>query len=65
MECLSIDLEVNIGFDWFDLKGEVVVGKYCFLFLVLVKYICNNECFYFLFDGSYFLILEEWMVCYK
>lgn len=65
LERPSIDLEVNTGSDWFDLKGEVVVGKHRFPFLALAKYIRNNERFYPLPDGSYFLIPEEWMARYK
>lgn len=61
----AIDLEVNTGSDWFDLKGEVVVGEHRFPFLALAKYIRNNDRFYPLPDGSYFLIPEEWMARYK
>ncbi|MEO0723833.1 MAG: DEAD/DEAH box helicase [Bacteroidota bacterium] len=61
----SIDLEVNTGSDWFDLKGEVVVGEHRFPFLALAKYIRNNDRFYPLPDGTYFLIPEEWMARYK
>ena len=61
----SIDLEVNTGSDWFDLKGEIVVGEHRFPFLALAKYIRNGNRFYPLPDGSYFLIPEEWMARYK
>ncbi|PTM13554.1 MAG: ATP-dependent helicase [Bacteroidetes bacterium] len=60
-----ITLEVGTGSDWFDLKGEIVVGAHRFPFLALAKYIRENNRFYPLPDGSCFLIPEEWMARYK
>lgn len=61
----KIDLEVQTESDWFDLKGEVVVGEHRFPFMALTKYIRNNNRFFPLPDGTYFLIPEEWLNRYK
>lgn len=65
LEVPKIDLEVETESDWFDLKGEIVVGKYRFPFLALTKYIRDNNRFFPLPDGTYFLIPEEWLNRYK
>jgi non-specific serine/threonine protein kinase len=61
----KIKLDVQTESDWFDLKGEVVVGEHRFPFTALTKYIRNYNRFFPLPDGTYFLIPEEWMNRYK
>ncbi|MEM1214879.1 MAG: DEAD/DEAH box helicase [Bacteroidota bacterium] len=61
----SIQLSVDTESDWFDLKGDVVVGEYRFPFTKLAKYIREANRFYPLPDGTYFLIPEEWMERYQ
>ncbi|RME96830.1 MAG: DEAD/DEAH box helicase, partial [Bacteroidetes bacterium] len=58
-------LEVESEMDWFDLKGIVEVGEHRFPFWKLARYIRQENRFYPLPDGTYFLIPEEWMTRYK
>lgn len=46
--------------DWFDLKGEIVVGTFRFPFGRLIPYIRANNPYFELPDGTYFLIPAEW-----
>ena len=46
--------------DWFDLKGEIVVGTFRFSFGRLIPYIRANNPYFELPDGTYFLIPAEW-----
>ena len=61
----TINMEVETASDWFDLKGEIKVGEYSFPFMKLVKYIRDENRFFPLPDGTFFLIPEEWMAKYK
>jgi superfamily II DNA or RNA helicase len=46
--------------DWFDLKGEVVVGTFRFPFGRLIPFIRANNPYFELPDGTYFIIPNEW-----
>ena len=46
--------------DWFDLKGEVIVGTFTFPFGRLIPYIRNQNPYFELPDGTYFIIPAEW-----
>lgn len=46
--------------DWFDLKGEVIVGAFVFPFGRLIPYIRANNPYFELPDGTYFIIPAEW-----
>lgn len=61
----KVELIVDQDNDWFDFKGQVMVGVYIFFFMKLAKYICDGIWLFFLFDGQFFFILQEWMACYK
>ena len=47
--------------DWFDLRIKIKVGKFEFPFARLIHHIRENDRFYELPDGTYFLIPLEWM----
>ena len=47
--------------DWFDLRIKIKVGKFEFPFARLVSHIRDNNRFYELPDGTYFLVPLEWM----
>lgn len=51
--------------DWFDIYGQVVIGAFTVPFLALAKYIRDDNRFYPLPDGTFFLIPQEWMARYK
>ena len=51
--------------DWFDLHGVVRIGEFEIPFLAFAKYIRDEDRFYPLPNGEYFLIPEEWMTRYK
>ncbi len=60
-----LDVMASPDNDWFDLHGEVRVGEYAFPFLALAKYIREENRFYPLPNGQFFLIPEEWMARYR
>jgi len=60
-----IELNLKKERDWFDLYGDVVVGKFSFPFIKLASYIGSGNRFYPLPDGRFFLIPEEWMAKYE
>ena len=47
--------------DWFDLRIVIIVGQFKFPFAHLIPHIRDNDRFYELPDGTYFLIPQEWM----
>lgn len=61
----EVHLNTSQGMDWFDIYGEVIVGEFKIPFLALARNIRNEDRFYLLPDGSYFLIPLEWMEKYK
>ncbi len=50
--------------DWFDLRGEVRVDEFVIPFAKIAKYIRNNDRYYPLPNGRYFLIPREWWAKY-
>ncbi len=61
----SIELNLSQENDWFDLFGNIVVGKHVFPFSSLADYIRNEDRFFPLPDGSFFIIPIEWMNKYS
>ncbi|MCB9081674.1 MAG: ATP-dependent helicase [Lewinellaceae bacterium] len=51
--------------DWFDILGQVTVGEFTFPFLKLARYIRDENRFFPLPNGTYFLIPQEWLTKYK
>ncbi len=65
LESGVINLDTIKENDWFDMGGEVVVGKYRIPFADLLDNIRENNFFFKLPDDTYFLIPEEWMSRYE
>jgi superfamily II DNA or RNA helicase len=61
----SLSFNTSVKNDWFDIYGEIVVGAFTIPFLKLVKYIQQQNRFYPLPDGTFFLIPLEWMNKYS
>ena len=61
----TLQLRSTQAIDWFDISGEVVVGEFTIPFSALTRHIRDEDRFYLLPDGSYFLIPFEWMEKYK
>ena len=57
----TYQLSVLTGSDWFDVFGTVTVGEFSFPFLKLAPNFRDNNRFYLLPNGQFFLIPEEWM----
>lgn len=57
----DLQFDAKLDNDWFDLYGEIKVGAITIPFLAMAKYIRENDRFYPLPDGTYFLIPQEWM----
>lgn len=57
----KLQFDAKLDNDWFDLYGEIKVGNFAIPFLALAKYIKENDRFYPLPDGTFFLIPQEWM----
>lgn len=57
----NYQLSVLTGADWFDVFGTVTVGEFSFPFLKLAPNFRDNNRFYALPNGRFFLIPEEWM----
>lgn len=51
--------------DWFDIYGEVQVGEFSIPFLALARNIREENRFYALPNGEFFIIPLEWMEKYK
>lgn len=60
----KLSLNIKIERDWFDLKGDIVVGEYHIPFTHIATYIKKNERLYPLPNGEYFLIPAEWLARY-
>ena len=61
----QLDLVSTQENDWFDIHGEVQAGEFRIPFKKLIPYIKEENRFYPLADGTYFLIPEEWLNKYK
>ena len=53
------------GNDWFDIFIEIVVGEFRIPFHKLIPFIRNDNRFYPLPNGEYFLIPQEWMTRFQ
>ena len=60
----SIEVSVIKDNDWFDVGGVVRVGKQDIPFVDLINNIKNDDPYFLLSDGTYFVIPEEWMAKY-
>lgn len=61
----TLHMQTERAIDWFDIYGEVVIGEFTIPFLALAKFIRDDNHFYPLPNGMYFLIPQEWMEKYK
>lgn len=61
----NIELNVSQKNDWLDIYGDVTVGKFTFPFIKLANYIREQNYFYPLPDGTFFVIPQEWMEKYQ
>jgi non-specific serine/threonine protein kinase len=61
----SLSLHTKQSSDWFDIDGQVTVGKHLLSFRLLAPYIRINERLYPLPDGTFFVIPLEWMTKFK
>ena len=61
----TLSLDTKQTADWFDIDGQVKVGKHIFSFRLLAPYIRKNERLYPLPDGTVFVIPMEWMNKFK
>lgn len=60
----KLSLDIKNERDWFDLRGDVLIGDYRIPFPRIAAYIKRNERLYPLPNGEYFLIPKEWMARY-
>ena len=65
MDEATLQLRSTQAIDWFDISGEVVIGSFTIPFSALARHIRDEDRFYLLPDGTYFLIPFEWMEKYK
>ena len=61
----KLNLNLQQVNDWFDIFGVVEIGEYTIPFIKLANYIRNDDRFYPLPNGEYFIIPEEWMNRYR
>lgn len=61
----SITLTFQSEADWFDIHGVVMVGDERVPFARLLSYIKENNRYYPLADGSFFIIPSTWMAKYQ
>ena len=60
-----LKIGLNQGNDWFDLHGEVTIGEFKIPFIKFAKHIKENNRFYELPNGEWFVIPQEWMTKYS
>lgn len=60
-----IEIQTAAKNDWFDVDGQVMAGDFTFTFKDLVPYLRNNDPFFPLPDGTFFLIPDEWFTRYS
>lgn len=61
----SIVLQSEERIDWFELHGCVVIGDYEIPFLDLLDNVRNEDRYFSLPNGTYFIIPEAWMAKYS
>lgn len=61
----QLNLEKTEENDWFDLKGHILVGEFSIPFGQLVPNIRDNNPYFLLPNGLYFLIPDEWFETYE
>ncbi|WP_118193800.1 DEAD/DEAH box helicase [Albibacterium indicum] len=57
---MKVNLEVEEGIDWFDIKATIQFGEFLIPFVKLKKYILNNEQEFVLPSGEIAIIPEQW-----
>ena len=60
----DLKIGLNQENDWFDLHGEVLINKFRIKFTKFAKHIRDNNRFYELPNGDWFIIPMEWMTKY-
>jgi len=65
LDAQSITLKSNADNDWFDIHGVVEVGTHRIPFAQLLAFVRDENRFYPLPDGTYFLIPQTWMTKYE
>ena len=63
-QSFTIEVSVIKDNDWFDVGGVVRIGRQDIPFVDLVNNIKNDDPYFLLNDGTYFVIPEEWMTKY-
>ena len=61
----QLNLEKTEENDWFDLKGRILVGEFSIPFGQLVPNIRDNNPYFLLPNGLYFLIPDAWFETYE
>ena len=65
LENASVALNSEEKIDWFELHGVVIVGDFEIPFLELLDNIRDENRFFLLPDGTYYIIPETWMSKYS
>lgn len=61
----SIQVQTNSTSDWFDVDGTITAGSFSFPFKELVPFLRNNDPYFPLPDGTFFLLPPEWFTKYS
>lgn len=61
----SISVNLSTSNDWFDLQGQIQIGEWSYPFSKFLTYIKEENQFFPLPDGSFFVIPQEWFAKYK
>ncbi|MFM9949430.1 MAG: DEAD/DEAH box helicase [Saprospiraceae bacterium] len=65
LSAATVELRTESRNDWFDIHGMVRVGELEVPFLAIARYIREQNRFFPLPDGNFFLIPAEWMARYQ
>lgn len=65
LDAFSMVLESKVENDWFDIYGRLMIGDEDISFAELLPFIQNEDPYFPLPDGSYFVIPAEWMTKYS
>jgi SNF2 family DNA or RNA helicase len=60
----ELNMSTSQDNDWFDVKGEVIIGEFTIPFGQLVPNIRDNNPYFLLPNGLYFIIPNEWLEKY-